>query len=99
MSEKERVMSDIREALFALVDAVLRPFQVDPKRGPSDAVGAIADAILAAGWTPPTVKPTLEQVVDVLAAQPPGNGEWTSSRIMQAARAVLALFEKGEGRG
>lgn len=45
-------MSDPREALFALVDATLRPFQVDPKRGPSDAVGAIADAILAAGWTP-----------------------------------------------
>lgn len=40
----------------------------------------------------PTVKPTLEQVVDALAAQPPGNGEWTSSGIMQAARAVLALY-------
>ena len=49
--------------------------------------------------TPPTAKPTLEQVVDVLAARPPGRGEWTSSRIMQTARAVLALFEKGEGRG
>lgn len=48
---------------------------------------------------PPAVKPTLEQVVDVLAAQPPGRGEWTSSRIMQTARAVLALFEKGEDRG
>lgn len=46
-------MTDPREALVALVDATLRPFQVEPKRGPSDAVGAIADAILAAGWTPP----------------------------------------------
>lgn len=48
----ESPMTDPREALFALVDATLRPFQVDPERGPSDAVGAIADAILAAGWTP-----------------------------------------------
>lgn len=48
----ESPMTDPREALVALVDATLRPFQVDPKRGPSDAVGAIADAILAAGWSP-----------------------------------------------
>lgn len=46
-------MTDIREALVDLIDATLRPFQVEPKRGPSDAVGAIADAILAAGWTLP----------------------------------------------
>lgn len=38
------------------------------------------------------VKPTLEQVVDALAAQPPGSAEWTSSRLMQTARAVLALY-------
>ncbi len=61
------------------------------------------EATVADGWcnhpgfrhrygTPPTVKPSLEQVVDVLAAQPPGRGEWTSSRIMQTARAVLALL-------
>src|SRR5690606_22024923 len=49
-----------REALVALIDATLRPFQVDPKRGPSDAVGAIADAILAAGWTPRGEGTTIE---------------------------------------
>ena len=41
---------------------------------------------------PPTVKPSLEQVVDALAAQRPGSAEWTSSRIMQTARTILALL-------
>ena len=70
-------MSDPREALLALLrQADHAPMSThDPRDGscqscpwplhempPED----IADAILAAGWTPPTVKPSVEDVARVL---------------------------------
>lgn len=91
-----------RDVLGAWADAILAEFDVT-ERGVHnhDIDPACPETRLPDGSprgecttnaSPPTVKPTLEQVVDVLAAQPPGRGEWTSSRIMQTARAVLALF-------
>lgn len=111
-------MSDPREALLALLrQADHAPMSThDPRDGscqscpwplhempPED----IADAILAAGWTPPTVKPSVEDVAAAIEAETasydpvtsPERGEPESllaadgsDMSLSAARAVLALL-------
>jgi len=101
MSEKERAMTDfnlppeaVEAAIVAHHNFVLGEDVPLTKRDIGIAFQAMHVALAAALphiVIPPTAKPTLEQVVDVLAAQPAGRGGSTSRRIMQTARAVLAL--------
>jgi hypothetical protein len=142
MSEKERAMSDIREALVeiicdahdrvewtrgpwasAAVDAILaefdvtergegeQPFERDDSCGYCGRVHSDFAACFegAPVPTPPTVKPSVEDVARALYGDDLVQGRsalaWEAIDVDEQnwyrsnARAVLALFEKGEGRG
>lgn len=84
-------MSDAREALVALILERFRAAEtyMDLPRQ----AGLLADAIQSAGWIPPTVKPSVEDVARALADDwNPDRDPILTAMFRDYAQTVLALY-------